>query len=211
MRDYKRIARKHARQALKEFFEKKDILFDDCNCPDEPCLECLKQKALDIFYDFQLREAMDPDSNFAAPPDRKSEKEYNETAVSLISRTVERAVKNTGRKDGMITCPEEAYNTGCEIMGDIVNEVCDHLMPEDYEGSVKENVREKAWKLFEEKLGADIPVPAVHAAIKEYYDRGIHDTLHTFEPPEVPTPTHQLLHILPEARAARYENLLMAM
>lgn len=210
MKDYKRIARKHARQALKEFFEQKETLFTECDCPDDGCLECLTEKALDIFYDFQLREAMDPNSNFVAPPDKTSEQEYTETAVSLITRTVERAVRNTGRKNQMITCPEEAYTTGCDIMGDIVNEVCDHLMPEDYEGDVKHNVREKAWALLEEKLGSDIPMPVIHAVIKEYYDRGIHDTLHSFEPPDVPTPTHRLLRILPETRAARYENLLMA-
>jgi len=204
---YRRIGRKHARQALKEFFDSKEELMANCDCPSTSCTDCLKQKALDIFYDFQLREAMDPNSRFRAPPDKKSEKDYTEAALDLIVKTVERSSAHSGKKESMIVDAEEAYSTGCELMGDIVGEVCDHLLPEDYSGDVKDNIREKCWKLFEEKLGVDIPMPKVHDVMKEYYDRGIHDTLEGIEAPRHPTFTNNLLHF--PRRAKRYEHKLL--
>jgi hypothetical protein len=203
--NYKRLGRKHARRALKEFFARQDELAKQCTDAHGVCKDCLTNKAIEIFFDLQLKESMNPDSKFQPPPDEDSEQEYHDSATELINRTIERSAPH--RRGSSITNPEHAYDTGCEIMGEIVQEVLGDLLPEDYEEDIKKTVHEKCWALMEEKAGDDIPMPKVHGLVKEFYDRGIHDTLKAAEPPPKP---ESLTWDFPR-RVARYEKLLMGL
>jgi hypothetical protein len=185
--NYRRLGRKHARLALKEFFALPE---EDLDYADK---DALINKVVEIFFDLQLKWSMDPESKFVPPSNTEEEQTYHDSAWELITKTIQRSVPP--RKGGNITNPEEAYDTGCEIMGEIIQD----LLPEE-ESLSKAELQAKCRTILEDKAKDEsIPLPKIHSIIKSYYDRGIEDTLEGVEPP--PTPEEQ--------RAARYQKLLM--
>ena len=176
MNYYKRIGRKHARQVLKSFFLGKENAERSCEHMASGCIECLKLAALESFYDFQLKEAMDPNSKFKAPPDKDSENAYMEAAVGLIDKTIERSLELSSTED--ILDAESAYKMGEEMMGELINEAIDNFGADEFEIKTSK-VLEECWdKLCVRKKDG----PKVHSIMVEYFDRGVLNAVSNIEP-----------------------------
>lgn len=185
--DYRKLGRSHARKVLKiftdNFIEIKNRCGGDLAYHNDPAqyIECLKSEAYDIFHDMIFNESIKQDG-FKLPDNVKDEAEYNESALELISRSIDRTFggsRNLAKFKGVsaITDPEEAYQTGYDLMSEVIFEAGKTLKPEDFDSNAEEILKEKAWSMLETKMVEETGVPNIHQAIRSFYERGMQRAL----------------------------------
>lgn len=170
---YEKLGRVHARKALRRFMEQLPTLGqEECGHADVSCKDCLTHRAFEIFHDIQLAEMSDPGSRFSYPQTSEEEHQYNDAAMSLIAKTVERLPAEYCDPN-YITHPEQAYQVGLGKMKRALEQAFQGLPQDDYTPqALSDLVKDRAWKLFEQDTG-----PRINKRIQEFYNRGVHRAL----------------------------------